>query len=53
MDAEGSVVAKLTDENANSEYNSLRWNSGNEPSGRYTVTIEHNGSIIGKSVLLK
>lgn len=53
MDADGVVIAKLVSENARAGYNSLNWNSGNVPSGRYTVTIEHNGSISGKNVLLK
>ena len=53
MDADGAVIAKLVSENARAGYNSLNWNSGNVPSGRYTVTIEHNGSISGKNVLLK
>ena len=53
MDADGAVVAKLISENARVGYNSLNWNSGNVPSGRYTVTIEHNGSVSGKNVLLK
>ena len=53
MDADGAVIAKLVSENARAGYNSLNWNSENVPSGRYTVTIEHNGSISGKNVLLK
>ena len=53
MDPDGAVIAKLVNENAQAGYNSLNWNSGNVPSGRYTVTIEHNGSISGKNVLLK
>jgi membrane-associated protease RseP (regulator of RpoE activity) len=53
MDPDGAVIAKLVNENARAGYNSLNWNSGNVPSGRYTVTIEHNGSISGKNVLLK
>ena len=53
IDADGAVVATLVSENARAGYNSLNWNSGSVPSGRYTVTIEHNGSVSGKSVLLK
>ena len=53
MDADGAVVAKLVSENAQSGYNSLKWNSENVPSGRYMVTIEHNGSVSGKNVVLK
>ena len=53
MDADGAVVVKLICENAQPGYNSLKWNSENVPSGRYMVTIEHNGSVSGKSVVLK
>ncbi len=53
MDADGAVVAKLVSENAQPGYNSLKWNSENVPSGRYMVTVEHNGSISGKNVVLK
>lgn len=53
MDADGAVVATLVSENVRPGYNSLKWNSENVPSGRYMVTIEHNGSISGKNVVLK
>lgn len=53
MDADGAVAATLISENARPGYNSLRWNSENVPSGRYMVTIEHNGSVSGKNVVLK
>ena len=53
MDADGALVAKLVSENAQPGYNSLKWNSKNVPSGRYMVTIDHNGSVSGKNVVLK
>lgn len=53
MDADGAVVATLVSENALPGYNSLKWNSENVPSGRYMVTIEHNGSISGTNIVLK
>ena len=53
MDADGAVVAKLVSEDAQPGLNSLKWNSQNVPSGRYMVTIEHNGSVGGKNVVLK
>ena len=53
INADGTVVAKLLSENAHSGYNSLKWSSENVPSGRYMVTIEHNGSVSGKYALLK
>lgn len=53
MDADGAVVVVLINENARPGYNSLKWNSENVPSGRYMVTIEHNGSVSGRNVVLK
>lgn len=53
MDADGALITKLVSENAQPGYNSLKWNSENVPSGRYMVTIEHNGSVSGKNVVLK
>lgn len=53
MDADGAVVATLVSENARPGYNSLKWNSENVPSGRYMVTIEHNGFVSGRNALLK
>lgn len=53
MDADGTLVARLVNENAPAGYNILNWDSGNVPSGRYMVTVEHNGSVNGKYVLLK
>ena len=53
MDAGGTLIAKLVSENAQPGYNSLKWNSENVPSGRYMVTIEHDGSVSGMNVVLK
>lgn len=53
MNTDGSVVTTLVCENARSGYNSLIWNSENVLSGRYMVTIEHNGSVSGKIAVLK
>lgn len=53
MDVDGAVVATLVSENARPGYNSLKWNAENLPSGRYMVTVEYNGSISGKIVVLK
>lgn len=53
LNADGAVVAKLFKENATVGYNSLNWTSENIPDGRYMVTIEHDGLISGKYVLLK
>ncbi|PWJ71677.1 MULTISPECIES: PDZ domain-containing protein [unclassified Fibrobacter] len=53
MNADGEQVATLRADNAQAGYNTLRWNAENVPSGRYMVTIEHNGSISGKNAVLK
>lgn len=53
MNADGEQVTSLRADNAQPGFNSLKWNAENVPSGRYMVTIEHNGSVSGKSVLLK
>lgn len=53
MNADGEQVAILRVDNAQAGYNTLRWNAENVPSGRYMVTIEHNGSISGKNAVLK
>lgn len=51
--ADGSVIAKLAIENGRIGYNSLNWNMENIPSGRYTVTVEHNGFVSSKNILMK
>ena len=53
MNAVCVVISKLLSENAKPGFNSLKWNSENVPSGRYMVTIEHNGSVSGKNAVLK
>lgn len=53
VDADGASVASLVCENAKVGFNSLAWNLEKVPSGRYMVTIEHNGSVSGKNVVLK
>ena len=53
MDADGAVFATLVSENAQPGFNTLKWNGDNVPSGRYMVTIEHNGSVSGTNAVLK
>lgn len=53
MSAEGEVVASVRVDNAQPGFNTVAWNSENVPSGRYMVTIEHNGSVSGKNAVLK
>lgn len=51
--ADGTVIARASCEHAQAGYNSLKWNLENVPSGHYTVTVEHNGFVSSRSVLLK
>lgn len=53
MSAEAEEVASVRVDNAQAGFNTVSWNSENVPSGRYMVTIEHNGSVSGKNVVLK
>lgn len=53
MNTDGGIVATLRAENAHVGFNSVAWNAENVPSGRYMVTIEHNGTINGKNAVLK
>ena len=53
VDADGASVASLVCENAKVGFNSFAWKLEKVPSGRYMVTIEHNGSVSGKNVVLK
>lgn len=53
MDNDGAVVASLRLDNAQPGFNKINWNGENIPSGRYMVTIEHNGSVSGKNAVLK
>lgn len=53
MNADGEQVATLRLDNGQPGFNTLNWNAENVPSGRYMVTIEHNGSVSGKNAVLK
>ena len=53
MNTDGAVVATVVAEQAKPGFNSVPWNSEDVPSGRYMVTIEHNGSVSGKNAVLK
>ena len=52
LNTDGVIVTRFICENALLGYNTVNWNSENVPNGRYTVTIEHNGTIVGKNVVL-
>ena len=53
MNADGAVVATVVAENAQPGFNSVSWDGDKVPSGRYTVSIEHNGTVSGANTVLK
>ena len=53
MNTDGAEVATVVVENAQPGFNSVAWNGEKVPSGRYMVSIEHNGSVSGKNAVLK
>ncbi len=53
MNADGEQVARLVNEGALAGFNSIAWDASNIPSGRYMVSIDHNGSVSGQMVMLK
>lgn len=53
MNTDGAVVSTVVAENAQPGFNSVTWNAESVPSGRYMVTIEHNGTVSGKNAVLK
>ena len=53
VNANGSVVANVNQENLQPGVHNIMWNSGMVPSGRYIVKIEQNGKVNAKSVILK
>lgn len=53
VNADGATVANIRFENAKAGFNSVAWNSENVPSGRYMVSVEHNGAVSGKYAVLK
>jgi flagellar hook assembly protein FlgD len=53
MNTDGAEVATVVVENAQLGFNSVSWKGEKVPSGRYMVSIEHNGSVSGKNAVLK
>ena len=53
MNADGAVVTTVVAENAQPGFNSVSWDGDKVPSGRYTVSIEHNGTVSGANTVLK
>jgi hypothetical protein len=53
MNADGEQVARLVNDGALAGINTVAWDASNIPSGRYMVSIDHNGSVSGKFAILK
>ena len=53
VNANGAVVAKIVKENLQPGFHRVEWHSGIVPNGRYIVTVEQNGKINAKNVILK
>ena len=53
LNADGEQVTKLSLDNAMAGVNTLAWDGSQLPSGRYVISIDHNGSISGANAVLK
>ena len=53
LNADGEQVAKLNLDNAVAGVNTLSWDGSQLPSGRYVISIDHNGAVSGANAVLK
>lgn len=53
MSAEGEVLATLREDNAKAGINTINWDGSKLTSGKYTISIDHNGSVSGFMAVLK
>ena len=53
VNANGSVIANIAQENLQAGVHQIKWNSGMVPSGRYIVKVEQNGMVNARNVVLK
>ena len=53
VNANGSVIANIAQENLQPGVHQIKWNSGMVSSGRYIVKVEQNGMVNAKNVVLK
>ena len=53
LNADGEQVTTLNLDNAVAGVNSLNWNGARVPSGRYVMSIDHNGAVSGANAVLK
>jgi S1-C subfamily serine protease len=53
VNADGEQVTTLSLDNAVAGVNTINWNGSQLPSGRYVISIDHNGAVSGANALLK
>ena len=53
LNADGEQVAKLGLDDAIAGVNTINWNGSQLPSGRYVISIDHNGAVSGANAMLK
>lgn len=53
LNADGEQVAKLGLDDAVAGVNTISWNGSQLPSGRYVISIDHNGAVSGANAVLK
>ena len=53
MNADGELVTTLNLDNAMAGVNTLNWDGSQVPSGRYVISIDHNGAVSGTNAVLK
>jgi len=53
LNADGEQVAKLNLDNVVAGVNTINWNGSQLPSGRYVISIDHNGAVSGANAVLK
>ena len=53
MNADGEQVASLKLDEVVAGVNTVNWNGSQLPSGRYVISIDHNGSVSGANAVLK
>ena len=53
LSADGELIATLRADNAKAGINTISWDGSQLTSGRYMVSIDHNGSVSGKMAVLK
>ena len=53
LSADGEQIATLSLDNAVAGVNTINWNGSQIPSGRYVISIDHNGAVSGANAVLK